>query len=131
MPHANSTTSSPRVTSPRASESTLPCSAVMIAASSSLRALSSSRNANSTWVRVVSEDCRHCWKAPDAAATAASTSAEDARSTWPLTAPVAGLKTSPVRALLPAQLVPLIQWVIRVGLVCSPAISAPLHGWWS
>ena len=33
MPHANSTTSRPRVTSPSASESTLPCSAVMSAAS--------------------------------------------------------------------------------------------------
>ena len=34
MPQANSTTSSPRCTSPSASDSTLPCSAVMIAASS-------------------------------------------------------------------------------------------------
>jgi hypothetical protein len=33
MPQANSTTSMPRVTSPRASESTLPCSAVINAAS--------------------------------------------------------------------------------------------------
>ncbi len=34
MPQANSTTSSPRCTSPSASDSTLPCSAVTIAASS-------------------------------------------------------------------------------------------------
>ena len=33
MPQANSTTSMPRVTSPAASDRTLPCSAVMIAAS--------------------------------------------------------------------------------------------------
>ena len=55
MPQANSTTSSPRVTSPSASESTLPCSAVMSAAMSSLRSLSSSRKRNSTWVRLVSD----------------------------------------------------------------------------
>ena len=63
MPQANSTTSRPRVTSPSASESTLPCSAVMSAASSSLRALSSSRKANSTWVRLASDECRHSAKA--------------------------------------------------------------------
>ena len=55
MPQANSTTSCPREISPSASESTLPCSAVMSAASSSLRALSSSRNAKSTWVRRASD----------------------------------------------------------------------------
>ena len=36
MPHTNSTTSKPRVTSPRASESTLPCSEVMSANSSNV-----------------------------------------------------------------------------------------------
>ena len=46
MPHANSTTSSPRATSPIASPSTLPCSAVMIAASSSARRSRSSRKRN-------------------------------------------------------------------------------------
>ena len=55
MPQANSTTSWPRAISPSASESTLPCSAVMSAASSSRRASSSSRNAKITWVRRVSE----------------------------------------------------------------------------
>ena len=55
MPHANSTTSWPRATSPRASECTLPCSAVMIAASSSLRELSSSRKRKTTWVRALTE----------------------------------------------------------------------------
>ena len=58
MPQANSATSRPRVTSPRASSSTLPCSAVMSAAMSSLRSLSSSRNAKSTWVRLASEASR-------------------------------------------------------------------------
>ena len=56
FPQANSTTSSPRVTSPSASESTLPCSRVMSSATSSLCALSSSRKANSTCIRRVSVD---------------------------------------------------------------------------
>ncbi|KQS13197.1 hypothetical protein ASG06_01650 [Rathayibacter sp. Leaf185] len=45
-PVANSTTSCPRVISPRASDTTLPCSEVMISASSSFFASSSSRNLN-------------------------------------------------------------------------------------
>ena len=59
MPHANSTTSSPRCTSPSASASTLPCSAV-IAAELVAAPVSSSRNANSTCVRRASDECRHC-----------------------------------------------------------------------
>ena len=59
MPQANSTTSWPRLTSPSASETTLPCSLVMISASSPLRALSSSRKANRIWVRLASEVSRH------------------------------------------------------------------------
>ena len=55
MPQANSTTSRPRAISPRASECTLPCSRVMISASSSLRESSSSRNRNITLARVVIE----------------------------------------------------------------------------
>ena len=59
MPQANSTTSWPRLTSPSASESTLPCSEVMIAASSFFRAFSSSRKAKRIWVRLVREVSRH------------------------------------------------------------------------
>ena len=55
MPQANSTTSWPRAISPSASECTLPCSAVMSAASSPLRLLSSSRKAKITCVRAASE----------------------------------------------------------------------------
>ena len=47
-PQANSITSRPRVTSPRASASTLPDSRVISAANSSLWELTSSRNANIT-----------------------------------------------------------------------------------
>ena len=43
-PVANSTTSRPRWTSPLASDSTLPCSAVMMAASSSVRSSRMRRN---------------------------------------------------------------------------------------
>ena len=46
MPHANSTTSMPRMTSPLASSTILPCSAAMIRASSSVCCSTSSRNAN-------------------------------------------------------------------------------------
>ena len=48
MPQANSTTSRPLVTSPAASDSTLPCSALITAASSGRRVRISSRNANNT-----------------------------------------------------------------------------------
>ena len=102
MPQANSTTSWPRVTSPSASESTLPCSAVMIAASSPLRAFSSSRNANRTWVRLASEVSRHAGKAAAAEATTACTSSSPAKATWADTSPVAGLVTSPKRPLVPS-----------------------------
>jgi len=81
MPQANSTTSWPRETSPRASERTLPCSAVMIAASSCLRALSSSRKAKTTWVRAVTDFAPHSAAAFLAEATAASISAGPAKAT--------------------------------------------------
>ena len=74
IPQANSTTSWPRLTSPSASETTLPCSAVMISASSPLRALSSSRNANRIWVRLASEVSRHAGNAAAAASITARAS---------------------------------------------------------
>ena len=54
-PHANSTFSRPRRTSPPASPSTLPCSAVTIAASSSARSCSSRWNANRMAARLDSD----------------------------------------------------------------------------
>ena len=83
-------TSWPRATSPAASERTLPCSAVMIAASSGARALSSSRKANSTAVRLASEVAAHPFAAAAAAVTATSTSSTEASATCRATAPVAG-----------------------------------------
>ena len=94
MPHANSTTSWPRAISPVASESTLPCSEVMISASSPRREFSSSRNANSTCVRRASEVRPHSWAAAWAAAMTLSASAVLASATRPDTWPDAGLVTS-------------------------------------
>ena len=101
MPQANSTTSWPRVTSPSASLRTLPCSSVMSAATFSLLALSSSRKAKRICVRLVSEASRHAGNAALATATASSRAAREAKSTFLVTWPVAGSKTSPVRSGVP------------------------------
>ena len=106
MPQANSTTSWPRDTSPSASESTLPCSLVMIAASSSFRALRSSRNANTIWVRLARLVSRHSREACSADSMIARASASVANETRPVTRPVAGLVTSPNRSLFPAYVAP-------------------------
>ena len=90
MPQANSTTSRPRATSPAASEATLPCSSVISWARFLVFALTRLRNSNSTEARLASEIRRQPVSAPEAAATAASTSAGEAKSTCPLTWPVAG-----------------------------------------
>jgi hypothetical protein len=74
---------------------------VIISASASLWWFSSSRNLNITRARRIGGVSAQAGKAACAAATAASTSALLARATWPVTAPVAGLKTSWARALLP------------------------------
>ena len=81
MPQANSTTSWPRLTSPSASETTLPCSLVMISASSPLRSLSSSRNLNRIAVRLASEVSRHAGNAAAAASITARASSTLARAT--------------------------------------------------
>ena len=82
MPHANSTTSRPRVTSPRASESTLPCSEVMSAASSSACFSMRLRNSNITRARARGGVAAHSGNAFDAAFTAASTSAASAHTNF-------------------------------------------------
>ena len=97
MPQANSTMSMPRATSPCASVNTLPCSAVIMCASLSLWALSSSRNLNITRARRIGGVSDHAAKAAWLEATAAATSALLASNTCPLTAPVAGLNTSWLR----------------------------------
>jgi hypothetical protein len=95
MPQANSTTSSPRCTSPRASDMTLPCSSEMIPASSSILALISSRNANRILVRWLSDTCDHDSNAVAAPRTASSTSPAVASATSACCSPVAGFHTGP------------------------------------
>ncbi len=95
IPHANSATSRPRITSPNASLRTLPCSAVINAAIRSLSRFSNSRNRNNTWLRFASEMLphslapRHCL----APATTSETRSAEARSRSPVCSPVAGLNT--------------------------------------
>ena len=119
MPHANSTTSSPRCTSPSASESTLPCSSVISSAISLACAFTSSRKANSTFVRRLTEVCAHAGKASAAAPMAARTSAADPSRTSACCWPVAGLYTAAVRSLSPPEVVPEIQWSIVLKMVFS------------
>ena len=97
MLQASSTTSRPRDTSPSASETTLPCSAVMISASSCLRAFSSSRKANMIEVRLVSDVSRHAGNASAAARMPSRVWSAEASATFPLVTPVAGLTTSAKR----------------------------------
>ena len=89
-PQANSATSRPRCTSPSASSSTLPCSAVIAAAISWRRRETASRNANITAVRRVSDWAAHACPASTASATTASTSSRVAKPTLAETSPVAG-----------------------------------------
>src|SRR5690348_1108664 len=117
MPQANSTTSRPRCTSPAASESTLPCSSETISASSLVRALTSSRKVNSTFVRCESDDCDHDSNAAAAVCTASLTSSVAASSTSACCSPVAGFHTGLVRLDVPVAGLPPIQWltVLTVG----------------
>ena len=94
-PHANSTTSSPRWTSPRASSIVLPCSAVITRAMSAARSATSSRKRNSTFERRASDCALQVANPAPAASTARSTSSLLANATRRVTAPVAGSVTSP------------------------------------
>ena len=81
MPVAYSTTSRPLITSPLASETTLPCSSATSTDSSSRCRSIRSRSANMTRARRITDTLRHSVKALAAAATAASTSAGSASAT--------------------------------------------------
>ena len=81
MPQANSTTSIPRVTEPRASSRVLPCSDDTMRASSSRRSRSSIWKRNRMRARAGGAVAAQSGKAARAAATAASTSPSDARGT--------------------------------------------------
>ena len=123
-PHANSTTSRPRWTSPNASETTLPCSSEMTSASSRARASTSCRKANITLARLVSEVSPQLSKAAVAAATAVATSSVLARTTSACCWPVAGLKTGLRRDDVPLVVSLLIQCsTVRIVLT-SPRSAA-------
>ena len=81
MPHANSRFSRPRAISPRASDGTLPCSAVRCAASSWRCVSTRFRILNMISVRFDSDVARQPGKAALAAATAAPSSSAEAKST--------------------------------------------------
>ena len=120
IPQANSTTSRPRCTSPRESESTFPCSSVISSASSSACAFTSSRKLNITLARELRDVCDHSTKASFAAATAAPTSDSVLRRTSACCCPVAGLNTADVRSLLPAKALPAIQCSIVLNGLSHP-----------
>jgi hypothetical protein len=124
-PHANSMFSTPRATSPSASERTLPCSEVRIAASSLRRASSSSRTRNMISARRLTAVARHSGKASFAAATASSTSSAEAKATAPVTAPVAGSNTGPVRPELPLRCFPPMKWPMDRGSVMGTSRGRP------
>ncbi len=117
MPQANSTTSSPRLTSPSASAATLPCSRVRISAISFLCFSTSSRNANRTRVRV-----RERGLAPGLGRLRGrgDRRVHDrgvAKATCACCSPVAGFITAPQRSTGPSQLLPPIQCrTLRQGL---------------
>ena len=113
------------MTSPRASASTLPCSRVISAASSSLWALTSSRNANITCVRLRERRGAPLPGGLAAACTARSTSAAVANGTRVTTSPVAGSVTSPCRSAGRSSRRPAIQWFSkRLARGLMPSIVA-------
>ena len=91
MPQANSMMSMPRATSPCASENTLPCSAVIIAASSSVCWFISARNLFMMRARRIGGMSAQAGNARRALFTASSTSETVDSTSWRATAPVAGL----------------------------------------
>src|SRR5918996_2606426 len=113
MPVAYSTFSSPRCTSPTASESTLPCCNVIARAMSVLRSSRSSRMRKNTSARLESDVARQPGSASFAASTAFETSCGVAKSTSCVCSPVAGLYTGPVRPDSPGTILPPIQNPIR------------------
>ena len=135
MPQANSTTSMPRMTSPCASENTLPCSAVMRAAISSRCSLRSATNRASTRARRIGGVSAHAGHAAAAVETARATIAASAMVTRRATFPVAGLKTSCVRALSTDTAWPPIQCPTRElsgaekerGAVAMAKVQRSLH----
>ena len=91
MPQANSTTSAPRVTSPAASDRTLPCSSLINRARAPASRSRSSRNLKRMRARVSGGVPAQAGNAAAAARTARSTSPGPAKATRRVRSPVAGL----------------------------------------
>ena len=121
MPMANSMTSMPRWMSPSESATVLPCSMDSSSASSSAFALTRSTNFIITRARRCGFHAAHTFCASTAEATAVSTSAAEARSTWACTSPVLGLKTSAVRVLSRLVRLPSMKCWICVVMKCPSA----------
>ena len=101
MPQANSITSRPRVTSPIASDSTLPCSATQELRDLLLARMHELADVEHQLGALGERDRAPRRERSFATWTAWSTSSTEARSTAPLCLPVAGLKTGLVRPEVP------------------------------
>src|SRR5262245_36231929 len=112
MPHANSTTSSPRWISPLESAMVLPCSEDKSWARLSNSFCTSSRNLNRTRARRCGLVVAQAGCAASALAMACSTSDFLAKLTLACTSPVLGLNTSPLRPDVPATFLPPMKWPI-------------------
>src|SRR5690625_7827097 len=95
----------------------------MISASSSFRALSNSRKANKTAVRLANDVARQAGKAALAEATACPTSPASAKDTLADACPVAGANTSPLRPDEPALGLPSTQCATAEVLVAAVGAS--------
>src|SRR5262245_58276933 len=129
MPHANSTTSSPRWMSPLESATVLPCSEDKSWARLSNSFCTSSRNLNRTRARRCGLVAAQAGCAASALAMACSTSDFLAKLTLACTSPVLGLNTSPLRPDVPATFLPPMKWPIsRMGasLGRSARVGEPL-----
>ena len=124
IPQANSTISSPRITSPRASDSTLPCSSVISLASSSTCASISALNRNSTRARDSGGVADQAGSARRAAATAAPVSAASASASCARIWPVAGSYTGDCRPEPPAIALPSMKCPIERGWVSVRVFAA-------
>jgi hypothetical protein len=122
MPQANSTTSSPRVTSPRASANTLPCSRVIARASSSVCCSISALKRNSTRARDSGVSAAQAGCAAAALSTARRTSSAEARRSCALATPVAGLNTGLVRVPVPG----LSRPSMKCPMTAGPTTAGPM-----
>src|SRR5262245_14834578 len=123
MAQENSTTSSPRPTSPLASSNVLPCSSDISRARSSVRFSIRLLRLNITRWRRSGGVAAHFSCACLAICTAWSTSASEAKVTLAVTSPVAGLVTSPERPLLPATRLLSMKCPISVAIFSSRTIE--------